>query len=98
MFDDPSRTADFGYFPNERWEEVDMDLEYIVDKILLAIKDGSRAYGRSATDLEEILIDSLLWDKETTLEMLSLCKNMEAIKEVCKRLAEEYGEGWRCTS
>ena len=91
MFDDMDKLTDSDFI-TEEYEEIGEG--EALDKILLAIKEGEKVYGKSASELEEILIDALLWDKETTLEMLTLCKNIEALRRTCKSVADEYMEWW----
>lgn len=89
-FDDPSRTADYGHFPWEldsEPEEVSRD--EAVMAIFHAIHFKKEAYGKTANELKELLIDALLSDEKATESMLWLCNCLEPVEKACHEIAND---------
>jgi len=88
-FDGPTRTADYGYYPHERIEPEEISTDEAVREIFEALDDNSSAYGKTASELKEWIIDAILVDDTATLEMLQLCKNLDVVRRMCDCIANE---------
>jgi len=89
-FDDPSRTADYGFFPNERGEPVEIPTDEAVSEIYEALHSNGSAYGKTASELKEWLVDAILIDEKATLEMLKRCEDLDVVRRMCECIANDY--------
>jgi len=89
-FDDPSRTADYGYYPHERVEPEEISTDEAVREIFEALHSNGSAYGKTASELKEWLIDAILVDDKATLEMLKRCENLDVVRRMCDCIANDY--------
>ena len=89
-FDDPSRTADHGYYEHERAEPEEISTDEAVREIFEALDDNSSAYGKTASELQEWLIDAILTCDKATLEMLKRCEDLDVVRRMCECIANDY--------
>lgn len=88
-FDDPSRTADYGYYPHERIEPDEISTDDAVSEIYDALCSNGSAYGKTASELQEWLIDAILTCDKATLEMLKRCEDLDVVRRICDCIANE---------
>lgn len=91
--DDPTRVADYGYFKSERKEVVEVSEKEAFENILEALKYKEAVYGLTPPELEELLIDAILKDEETVLEVLSKCGGVSEVLDTSKKIAEDFYDG-----
>jgi len=84
--DDPTRTADYGYFANEREDEIERPqlLEYeIIDRIVDTLKGKSwRAFGYNDECWEELICSDRLCDKYRDLAIAFLKDDQDKLREI----------------